>query len=96
MLPMVLHHPRAAFDEINLLKLLRGSYSLSLDEKLQLLRKISAMSQGQIDGLTRLLVSEHEKFEFIVDEFPEDVSELVEQRVHEMNLAVEYRKLQNN
>lgn len=93
---MVMHHPRAKFDEENLLKLLRSSYCLSLDEKLNILRRISGMNQTQVDGLLRLLVNEHEKFEFIADEFPEDVAELVERRMKEITVAVERRVLLNN
>lgn len=93
---MVLHHPESKFDEKNLLRLLRGSFSLSLDEKLKILGKISRMSQSQVDVLLRLLVSEHEKFEFIADEFPEDVAELIELRMQEIGEEVRKRNLLNN
>lgn len=96
MLPLVLHHPRSEFDEIGLLRLLRTSYSLNLEEKLKILERISVMSQAQVDHLTETLVDEHEKFEFITSEFPEDVAELVEERMKELSKAVSRRCLLDN
>ncbi|MDF1814059.1 MAG: hypothetical protein P1V20_17780 [Verrucomicrobiales bacterium] len=96
MRPMILHHPRSDFDETNLLKLLRGSCTLTLDEKLKILGRISRMNQDQVDNLMQLLVNEHEKFEFIADEFPEDFAELVEERMSEIGEAVQKRALMNN
>jgi hypothetical protein len=96
MLPMVLHHPRSEFDEIGLLRLLRTSFSLNLEEKLKILERLSVMSQAQVDHLTEILVDEHEKFEFITNEFPEDVAELVEERMKELSRAVSRRCLFDN
>jgi len=96
MLPLALHHPRSQFDEINFLHLLRKSYTLCLDEKLEILGSLSRMNQRQMDGLIGLLVSEHERFEYIVDEFPEDVAELVAERMNEIAEATVNRTLMNN
>lgn len=96
MLPLVIHHPNSEFNELNLLKMLRTSCSLTLEEKLALLKKIPVMSQEQIDKLIDLLVNEHEKFEFIRDEFPEDVAELVSERMDELDQAVADLSVSNN
>jgi hypothetical protein len=96
MLPLALHHPRSQFDEINFLNLLRKSCVLCLEEKLEILGAISRMNQRQMDGLIGLLVSEHEKLEFIVDEYPEDVADLVAKRMNEIALATVNRSIMNN
>ncbi len=96
MLPLALHHPRSEFDEINFLNLLRRSYTLCLDEKLEILGAVSRMNQRQMDGLIGLLVSEHERFEFIVDEYPEDVANLVAERMNEIAMATLKRTIMHN
>lgn len=88
MMPLVLHHPRSAFDEENLLRLLRHSVSLTLDEKIYILLKIAQMSQKQIDCLERMLIDEQEKIEFITCHFPDQVAALVNLRMEEIAKAV--------
>lgn len=96
MLPLVWDHPKSIFDETNLLNLLRFSCTLTLQEKLKILKRLAFMNQEQVDLLTSKLVQEHEKFEFISAEFPDDVAELVETRMREIETATVRRGLSNN
>ncbi|MDB4978781.1 MAG: hypothetical protein JWM56_967, partial [Candidatus Peribacteria bacterium] len=51
-------HPETAFDEIKFLTLLRGSISLTRDEKWRIVQAIPKLSQFQIDELQKILEEE--------------------------------------
>ena len=55
-------HPETTFDEQRFLVLLRGSISLTRDEKWRIVQAIPKLSQFQIDELQKIL--EEEKFKF--------------------------------
>jgi hypothetical protein len=55
-------HPETAFDEQAFLILLRGSISLTRDEKWRIIQAVPKLSQFQIDELQKIL--EEEKFKF--------------------------------
>ncbi|MDD5750911.1 MAG: hypothetical protein PHS73_00125 [Candidatus Peribacteraceae bacterium] len=55
-------HPEAAFDEQKFLTLLRGSISLTRDEKWRIIMAIPKLSQFQIDELQKILEEEKRKF----------------------------------
>lgn len=55
-------HPETNFDEQKFLSLLRGSISLTRDEKWRIIQAIPKLSQYQIDELQKIL--EEEKFKF--------------------------------
>lgn len=55
-------HPETTFDEQRFLTLLRGSISLTRDEKWRIVQAIPKLSQFQIDELQKIL--EEEKFKF--------------------------------
>lgn len=55
-------HPETSFDEQKFLTLLRGSISLTRDEKWRIIQAIPKLSQFQIDELQKIL--EEEKFKF--------------------------------
>ncbi len=55
-------HPEAKFDEQNFLTLLRGSISLTRDEKWRIVQAIPKLSQFQIDELQKILEEEKNKF----------------------------------
>ncbi len=55
-------HPETKFDEQNFLSLLRGSISLTRDEKWRIIQAVPKLSQFQIDELQKIL--EEEKFKF--------------------------------
>ena len=55
-------HPETKFDEQKFLTLLRGSISLTRDEKWRIIQAIPKLSQFQIDELQKIL--EEEKFKF--------------------------------
>ena len=55
-------HPETNFDEQKFLTLLRGSISLTRDEKWRIIQAIPKLSQFQIDELQKIL--EEEKFKF--------------------------------
>ncbi len=55
-------HPETTFDEQLFLTLLRGSISLTRDEKWRIIQAIPKLSQFQIDELQKIL--EEEKFKF--------------------------------
>ncbi len=55
-------HPETNFDEQKFLTLLRGSISLTRDEKWRIVQAIPKLSQFQIDELQKIL--EEEKFKF--------------------------------
>ncbi len=55
-------HPETAFDEQGFLAALRGSISLTRDEKFRIIQAIPKLSQFQIDELTRILSEEQQKF----------------------------------
>ncbi len=55
-------HPETNFDEQKFLSLLRGSISLTRDEKWRIIQAIPKLSQFQIDELQKIL--EEEKFKF--------------------------------
>jgi hypothetical protein len=55
-------HPETTFDEQQFLKLLRGSISLTRDEKWRIIQAIPKLSQFQIDELQKILEEEKRKF----------------------------------
>lgn len=55
-------HPETQFDEQNFLSLLRGSISLTRDEKWRIIQAIPKLSQFQIDELKKILDEERRKF----------------------------------
>jgi len=55
-------HPQAVFDEQVFLMLLRGSISLTRDEKWRIIQAIPKLSQFQIDELQKILEEERRKF----------------------------------
>lgn len=59
---VVPNHPEAKFDEQQFLSLLRGSISLTRDEKWRIIQAIPKLSQFQIDELQKILEEERKKF----------------------------------
>lgn len=55
-------HPETTFDEQKFLTLLRGSISLTRDEKWRIIMAIPKLSQFQIDELQKILLEEKKKF----------------------------------
>lgn len=55
-------HPETAFDQNRFLILLRGSISLTRDEKWRIIQAIPKLSQFQIDELQKILEDERRKF----------------------------------
>jgi hypothetical protein len=55
-------HPEVKFDEQSFLLLLRGSISLTRDEKWRIIQAIPKLSQFQIDELQKILEEEKAKF----------------------------------
>lgn len=55
-------HPETTFDEQKFLTLLRGSISLTRDEKWRIIQAIPKLSQFQIDELQKILEEEKKKF----------------------------------
>ncbi len=55
-------HPETKFDEQKFLTLLRGSISLTRDEKWRIVQAIPKLSQFQIDELQKILEEEKRKF----------------------------------
>ena len=55
-------HPETQFDEQKFLTLLRGSISLTRDEKWRIIQAIPKLSQFQIDELQKILEEERKKF----------------------------------
>lgn len=56
-------HPETTFDEQNFLMLLRGSISLTRDEKWRIIQAVPKLSQFQIDELQKILDEEQRKFQ---------------------------------
>ncbi|OGJ62738.1 hypothetical protein A3D12_01620 [Candidatus Peribacteria bacterium RIFCSPHIGHO2_02_FULL_55_24] len=55
-------HPNTTFDEQKFLTLLRGSISLTRDEKWRIIQAIPKLSQFQVDELQKILEEERRKF----------------------------------
>ena len=55
-------HPETKFDEQAFLSMLRGSISLTRDEKWRIIQAIPKLSQFQLDELQKILTEEKEKF----------------------------------
>jgi hypothetical protein len=55
-------HPETTFDEQRFLSLLRGSISLTRDEKWRIIQAVPKLSQFQIDELQKILEEEKAKF----------------------------------
>ena len=55
-------HPETTFDEQMFLTLLRGSISLTRDEKWRIIQAVPKLSQFQIDELQKILEEEKRKF----------------------------------
>jgi hypothetical protein len=55
-------HPETSFDTDAFLSLLRGSISLTRDEKWRIIQAIPKLSQFQIDELQKILQDERRKF----------------------------------
>lgn len=55
-------HPNTTFDEQLFLSLLRGSISLTRDEKWRIIQAIPKLSQFQVDELQKILEEERRKF----------------------------------
>ncbi|MBP9773532.1 MAG: hypothetical protein KBD00_02780 [Candidatus Peribacteraceae bacterium] len=58
-------HPETNFDEQGFLTLLRGSISLTRDEKWRIIQAIPKLSQFQIDELQKILQEERTKFSIL-------------------------------
>lgn len=56
-------HPETTFDEVKFLTLLRGSISLTRDEKWRIVQAVPKLSQFQIDKLQKILEDERKKFQ---------------------------------
>lgn len=59
---VVPEHPNTTFDEQQFLTLLRGSISLTRDEKWRIIQAIPKLSQFQVDELQKILEEERRKF----------------------------------
>ncbi len=59
---MVPAHPETTFDHDKFLTLLRGSISLTRDEKWRIIQAVPKLSQFQIDELQKILEDEKRKF----------------------------------
>ena len=59
---VVPEHPSTTFDEQQFLTLLRGSISLTRDEKWRIIQAIPKLSQFQVDELQKILEEERRKF----------------------------------
>lgn len=59
---VVPEHPNTTFDEQLFLTLLRGSISLTRDEKWRIIQAIPKLSQFQVDELQKILDEERRKF----------------------------------
>lgn len=55
-------HPNTTFDEQKFLMLLRGSISLTRDEKWRIIQAVPKLSQFQVDELQKILEEEKRKF----------------------------------
>ncbi len=55
-------HPQTTFDEQEFLNHLRGSISLTRDEKWRIIQAVPKLSQFQIDELQKILTEEKKKF----------------------------------
>ncbi len=55
-------HPETQFDEQRFLTLLRGSISLTRDEKWRIIQAVPKLSQFQVDELQKILEEERRKF----------------------------------
>lgn len=55
-------HPQTQFDEQRFLTLLRGSISLTRDEKWRIIQAVPKLSQFQVDELQKILEEEKRKF----------------------------------
>lgn len=55
-------HPQTTFDEQRFLALLRGSISLTRDEKWRIIQAVPKLSQFQVDELQKILEEEKRKF----------------------------------
>jgi hypothetical protein len=55
-------HPQTSFDEQAFLLLLRGSISLTRDEKWRIIQALPKLSQFQVDELQKILEEERRKF----------------------------------
>ncbi|MBI2524190.1 hypothetical protein HYW11_03190 [Candidatus Peregrinibacteria bacterium] len=55
-------HPNTTFDEQKFLTLLRGSISLTRDEKWRIIQALPKLSQFQVDELQKILEEEKRKF----------------------------------
>ncbi|MEQ1849087.1 MAG: hypothetical protein ABL890_00670 [Candidatus Peribacteraceae bacterium] len=58
-------HPDTTFDDLQFLTLLRGSISLTRDEKWRIIQAIPKLSQFQVDELQKILVDERAKFQLL-------------------------------
>lgn len=56
-------HPDTTFDDQQFLTLLRGSISLTRDEKWRIIQAVPKLSQFQVDELQKILVDERTKFQ---------------------------------
>ncbi|MFA7242012.1 MAG: ATP-binding protein [Sulfuricellaceae bacterium] len=84
LLRLISVHPLSEFDELNFLRLLSGSFSLSVAEKKRIIDTVSTFSQFQIDELTKIFVEERQIFLKLSAEHEEDVRHLDEKRKKEM------------
>lgn len=82
-------HPETAFDEAHFLTLLRGSISLTRDEKWRIIQAIPKLSQFQIDELQKILEEERRKFSELS---PKHLSQLMKL---EQKHAEDWRDLQS-
>lgn len=82
-------HPETQFDEQLFLTLLRGSISLTRDEKWRIVQAIPKLSQFQIDELQKILSEERRKFSML------SPKHLIQLQKLEQKHAEDWRDLQS-
>jgi hypothetical protein len=82
-------HPETTFDHDRFLMLLRGSISLTRDEKWRIIQAVPKLSQFQIDELQKILDEEKQKFSELS---PKHLSQLLKL---EQKHAEDWRDLQS-
>jgi hypothetical protein len=81
-------HPQTSFDESRFLQLLRGSISLTRDEKWRIVQAVPRLSQFQVDELQKILEEERNKFSEL------SPKHLIQLQKLEMKHAEDWRDLQ--
>ncbi len=76
-------HPATTFDESELLRLIAYSFSITKEEKEELVQRSAAYSQHQVDEVIRILKEEQTKFSELNKQHAERIAEL-EQKEYEV------------